>query len=194
MKNPRRQARVTAFLRSVLAEAPQDVLKLEAMARTEGLLGDRQRITHAKPFKRGKHSLRIRSVRAGFGPSGVFMALFEGQVSAPHAVHGLARLIRNLAIGSKPSDQWVGGFDEFGVPLTGLRARLFAMLPANDERARLAEQCLIVIEEHRDDRGRVSNEPRHPDIVTGRAWPPEADEPPVVLSFTASEPEAHDRG
>jgi hypothetical protein len=40
------------------------------MARTEGLLGENQRITHAKPFKRGKHSLRIRSVRAGFGPNG----------------------------------------------------------------------------------------------------------------------------
>ena len=70
MKDLRGQARVTAFLRNSLAEAPQDVLKLEAMARTEGLLGERQRMTHAKPFKRGKRSLRIRSVRAGFGPNG----------------------------------------------------------------------------------------------------------------------------
>jgi hypothetical protein len=64
------QARVTAFLRKSLAKAAQDVLKLEAMARTEGLLGERQRITHAKTFKRAKHSLRIKSVRAGFGPNG----------------------------------------------------------------------------------------------------------------------------
>src|SRR5262249_8063142 len=70
MKNLRRQARVTAFLRSALAEAPQDVLKLEAMARTADLLGDRQRITPAKPFKRVNYSLGIRSVRAGFGPNG----------------------------------------------------------------------------------------------------------------------------
>src|SRR5215470_6010931 len=70
MKDLRRQARVTTFLRSALAEAPQDVLKLEAMARTEGLLGERQRITHTKAFKRGKHSLRIKSVRAGFGTNG----------------------------------------------------------------------------------------------------------------------------
>jgi hypothetical protein len=70
MKDLRRQARVTTFLTNVLAEAPQDVLKLEAMARMEGLLGERQRMTHAKPFKRGKRSLRIRSVRAGFGPNG----------------------------------------------------------------------------------------------------------------------------
>src|SRR6202008_3235436 len=64
------QARVTAFLRNSLAEAAQDVRKLEAMARTEGLLDAHQRITHTKAFKRAKHSLGIKSVRAGFGPSG----------------------------------------------------------------------------------------------------------------------------
>jgi hypothetical protein len=70
MKDLRRQARVTAFLRKSLAGGAQDVLTLEAMARTKGLLGDRQHITHARPFKRGKHSLGIRSVRAGFGTNG----------------------------------------------------------------------------------------------------------------------------
>src|SRR5215471_18171151 len=70
MKDLRGQARVTAFLRKSLAEGAQDVLKLEAMARGEALLGERQRITDAKAFKRAKYSLRIRSVRAGFGPNG----------------------------------------------------------------------------------------------------------------------------
>src|SRR6516162_7113447 len=70
MKDLRGQARVTAFLRNALAEAPQEVLKLEAMARREALLGQRQRITDAKAFKRAKYSLRVRSVRAGFGPNG----------------------------------------------------------------------------------------------------------------------------
>src|SRR5689334_4844729 len=64
------QARVTTFLRKSLAEGAQDVRKLEAMARKEGLLGERHRITHAKAFKRAKHSLDIKSVRAGFGPNG----------------------------------------------------------------------------------------------------------------------------
>ncbi|MEX2166523.1 MAG: hypothetical protein WD852_05815 [Methyloceanibacter sp.] len=108
----------------------------------------------------------------------VFMALFDGHIGAPHPFHGLAGPIRNLAIGRRPSDDWAGAFEEFGVPLTALRPRLFAMLLANDGRARLAEQCLISIEEHRDDRGRVSSEPRHPDIATGRVWPSEADELP----------------
>src|SRR5215831_15456932 len=60
-----------AFLRKSLAEGAQDVLKLEAMARRETLLGERQRITHAKAFKRAKYSLQIRSVRAGFAPPDV---------------------------------------------------------------------------------------------------------------------------
>jgi NACHT C-terminal Alpha/Beta 2 len=108
----------------------------------------------------------------------VFMALFDGHVDEPHHNFGVvASALRNLAIGRKPSDEWAGAVEEFGLPLTELRARLFAMLPANDGRAWLAKQCLIAIEEHRDHRGRVSNEPRHPDIGTGRAWPTEADEP-----------------
>jgi hypothetical protein len=72
MKDLRGQARVSAFLRKSLAEGAQDVLKLEAMARREALLGEHQRITHAKPFKRAKHSLRIKSVRAGFGTNGAW--------------------------------------------------------------------------------------------------------------------------
>lgn len=106
----------------------------------------------------------------------IFMALFDGHVDAPHPFSGVAHAIRNLAIGKRPSEEWTGAFEEFGLPLTGLRARLFAMLPAKDARAKLAKECLIAIEYHRDDRGRVANEPRHPDIASGRAWPPEADE------------------
>ena len=55
----------------------------------------------------------------------VFMALFDGQVDAPQSFQGLARAIRNLAIRNKPSTDWQGAFEEFGVPLRGLRARLF---------------------------------------------------------------------
>jgi hypothetical protein len=101
----------------------------------------------------------------------VFMALFDCHVNAVNSIGGVSRAIRNLAIGRKPSEEWIGAFEEFGLPLTELRARLFAMLPANDARARLAKECLMLIEEHRDESGRVSNEPRHPDITTCRPWP-----------------------
>jgi hypothetical protein len=89
MKDLRGQARVTAFLRNSLAEGAQDVLKLEAMARTEGLLSERQRITDAKAFKRAKYSLRIRSVRAGFGRNGAWrwkLPCDRAGASAPSAI------------------------------------------------------------------------------------------------------------
>jgi hypothetical protein len=62
--------RVAEFLRVALADGALGVPKLETMARASGLLGGRQRITHAKVFKRAKESLRIKSVRSGFGTGG----------------------------------------------------------------------------------------------------------------------------
>jgi hypothetical protein len=66
---PRRlsEAVVTEFLRDALAVDSVGVPELEARARAAGLLGERQRITNAKLFKRVKKVLGIRSRRAGFG-------------------------------------------------------------------------------------------------------------------------------
>jgi hypothetical protein len=61
---------VTEFLRDALAAAAVGVPKLEAMARAAGLLSERQRISHAKVFRRAKILLGIRSIRDGFGPRG----------------------------------------------------------------------------------------------------------------------------
>jgi hypothetical protein len=61
---------VAEFLRDALAVDALAVPKLEVMARASGLLGGRQRITHAKVFKRAKESLGIKSVRSGFGTGG----------------------------------------------------------------------------------------------------------------------------
>jgi hypothetical protein len=60
----------TEFLRKRLGKGPVLVSELEATARAAGLLGNGQRITHAKPFKKAKKSLGIRSVRNGFGSAG----------------------------------------------------------------------------------------------------------------------------
>jgi hypothetical protein len=106
-----------------------------------------------------------------------FMALFDAHAGTANPMHGVGRAIWNLAVGRRTVDETSGAFEEFGLPLTELRARLFAMLPGNDGRATLAKMCLIAIDEARDDRGRVYDEPRHPDIASGRAWPTEVDEP-----------------
>ena len=55
---PRRlsEAVVTEFLRDALAVDSVGVPELEARARAAGLLGERQRITHAKVFKKEPRS------------------------------------------------------------------------------------------------------------------------------------------
>jgi hypothetical protein len=62
--------RVAEFLRLALADGALGVPNLETMARATGLLGEHQRISNAKVFKRAKESLGIKSVRSGFGTGG----------------------------------------------------------------------------------------------------------------------------
>ena len=73
MNDRLRESAVSEFLKTALADAALSVPKLEAKARAAGLLGDRQRVTHAKLFKRAKKSLGIRSTRAGFGTAGEWL-------------------------------------------------------------------------------------------------------------------------
>ena len=61
------EAAVAKFLRDALARDDVGVPTLEVMARRAGLLGEHQRITHAKLFRAAKKTLGIRSRRAGFG-------------------------------------------------------------------------------------------------------------------------------
>jgi hypothetical protein len=70
---------VTEFLRNVLAGGSIGVPKLEALARSTGLLSEGQRITHAKVFKQAKKSLGIRSVRNGFGSGGEWVWVSDQQ-------------------------------------------------------------------------------------------------------------------
>jgi hypothetical protein len=61
---------VSGFLKQVLAEGPVAVVELEQRARALDLLGERQRITDAKGFKRAKKLLGVQSYRSGFGRGG----------------------------------------------------------------------------------------------------------------------------
>jgi len=64
------ESAVNEFLREALAGAALSVPNLEAKARAAGLLGERQRVSNAKLFRRAKKSLGIISTRAGFGTDG----------------------------------------------------------------------------------------------------------------------------
>lgn len=88
----------------------------------------------------------------------------------------LAKAMRELAVGQRPAEDWPGAFNLFSVPLVGLRKQLFKMMETGDHQAAVAERCLIAIEGLRDEYDRVEDEPRHPDIESGKPWPKEASE------------------
>ncbi len=75
---------VAEFLGRELCEGPVAASDLEAVARKAGLLGEGQRLTHAKLFKRAKKSLGIRSVRSGFGSDGEWVWLLDKQSAQPN--------------------------------------------------------------------------------------------------------------
>lgn len=88
----------------------------------------------------------------------------------------LDRAIRRAAVGERPSPDWAGANEIFGVAVPTLRKTLFAMTEGDTPEGRLATECLTAIDETRDEYGPAESEPRHPDIDSGRRWPVAAEE------------------
>jgi hypothetical protein len=76
---------VADFLRHSLAGGALAASELEAKAREEGLLGQRQQLQNAKAFKTAKRLLGIKSARHGFGKAGVWTWRLPPQPSSPSA-------------------------------------------------------------------------------------------------------------
>lgn len=79
--------------------------------------------------------------------------------------------IEELALERHPVSNWSGAYELHGAAVPGLRKKLFEMTASDDDEGRTAATCLTVIDELRDEHGKVDSEPRHPDIQSGRPWP-----------------------
>lgn len=79
--------------------------------------------------------------------------------------------IRHVAVGERPSEDWVGATVSFSIDVSRLRKELFRMISGETSEAKLAKECLNAIDELRDEHGAPESEPRHPDIESGRPWP-----------------------
>ena len=79
--------------------------------------------------------------------------------------------IRHAVVGERPSQDWAGASELFGIAVPSLRKKLFGMIQGDTPEAQLAWRCLTRIDELRDEYGPVESEPRHPDIESGRPWP-----------------------
>ena len=84
---------------------------------------------------------------------------------------GLAEAIRSVAVDRQPVEGYPYQFNVSSAPLKGLREALFKMIVESKSESKLAEVCLTEIDKQRDIYGRVEDEPRHPDIESGKAWP-----------------------
>lgn len=80
------------------------------------------------------------------------------------------RTIQRTVTEHVPSEHWRGDFDVLPVAATELRWRLLAMTTdggAKDSAARV----LRIIDQIRDENGAPDEEPRHPDLASGKPWP-----------------------
>ncbi len=103
----------------------------------------------------------------------IILALIRGCAADKRPYDGgLSHALRRAALGQRPVEGWIAGaYEEFSVSLAELRRELFAMVLANNAQSALAERCLVAIDKLRDAYGRIDDEPRHPDIASGRPWP-----------------------
>ena len=83
----------------------------------------------------------------------------------------LGKALKKAAVHERPAKEWRGAYEEFGVAVTALRKQLFLLAVSEGPQAALAAASLSKIDRLRDQFGRLDDEPRHPDISSGRAWP-----------------------
>lgn len=83
----------------------------------------------------------------------------------------LENAVRDLAVVNR-SIEGTNAYEREPSDLSWLRSNLFRLYLEQKPSARFAVKLLGVIDRQRDEYGRPSSEPRHPDIETGRPWPP----------------------
>ena len=114
----------------------------------------------------------IEAALAEIADEEIVLALFHRYVSEERLYKGpITEAISHAAVGMRPIEGWPNAFDRFSKPLIALRKTLFEIMSEKKAGAALAEACLTDIDEQRDEYGRVENEPRHPYIESGKAWP-----------------------
>jgi hypothetical protein len=91
--------------------------------------------------------------------------LFDQQMGV--AVYG-------VTIDQVPLAEGSNTYDLHPKSVKGIRYALFARLAAGSPEAELAKGCLRSIDKLRDEHGIASNDPRHPDVRSGKPWPEEA--------------------
>lgn len=141
-------------------------------------------------FPQLRAELKKRYEAAPAGGSG--QAMLERLFGEIGDEHDLLAMIKKYASNSRAYDQRMNaavyavtveevpvseGSSSYNIhpaPVGAIRRILFNALEAKTREAKLAGQCLATIDHLRDEHGIAANDPRHPDVTSGRAWPEEA--------------------
>jgi hypothetical protein len=103
------------------------------------------------------------------------LALVRGHARSGLGFDGtLHQALRKAAHDERPAEGWAGAISMHPVELTALRKELFRMTTDGATASSIALEALKNIDWLRDHYGLAEFEPRHPDVETGRPWPPEA--------------------
>lgn len=78
--------------------------------------------------------------------------------------------IENIVTEKIPSESWKGAYEVLPAPAVELRRRLLAMT-VDGGPTDVAARCLNDIDRIRDQHGVPEDEPRHPDLASGKPWP-----------------------
>jgi hypothetical protein len=87
---------------------------------------------------------------------------------------GMARVVRAVALRHEPVQEGSNSFYVHPASVGHIRKFLFGLLGGTPQEAALATSCLIAIDVLRDEYGIAANDTRHPDVLYGIPWPPEA--------------------
>jgi len=106
-------------------------------------------------------------------PDGEIIKLLIGRYAATgRRFDGdLRHAIEEVVLKRVPIPDWQDAYELMGEPVAPLRKQLFAMTIEGGAQSALARRSLEFIDHVRDEHGRPYDEPRHPDISTGKPWP-----------------------
>jgi hypothetical protein len=85
------------------------------------------------------------------------------------------RAVYAAAVQEIPVSEGSNSYNIHPASVGAVRKTLFGMLNAKTGEAPLAKRCLSAIDHLRDEHGIAANDPRHPDVMSGKPWPEESE-------------------
>jgi hypothetical protein len=154
--------------------------------------GGRELAAYVQKFPHLEAELKQRYKLVGIGPARAMLEHLFGEVGndddliamvEKYAATGqpydsrMAAAIRVTALRNEPVEDGSNSFYIYPEPVARIRKYLFDLLGVSPNEALIATNCLIATDVLRDNYGIAADDPRHPDVLSERPWPLEAEWP-----------------